>query len=745
VIDMSTYANGKTNFEKFENARDEAAAKGGGVLYYPAGVYDFSEGPFSGPNGRGMMLRSGVVIRGAAPVGKVDSYNGTLDLPTKFVFGFDKHDDVALDTGTRARFRLSGGMRGGIYNDDLVLSIDAPKDQIGNEVVGFLTNNADLKLTGTATVKKSFIYLKDAEGKNADIPTTTIDVKLTLPKSNTGAEVNATYTLQLTSAPADHYNNYSGTYTGKLDGKDVTGNVEGKISTVKAETPKDWNIIGLAPEKGGRIKDVNNVGIVNVSLEGATVYFGPDVSWGATWRTAGSWKSNYIKDSWADRVPDGTHPADAFNGGGKELIGSGNGRLVVGCYFKDAAVVNNSMTCGVAGYGATPDHAKGFGADGFYMAKFPGRISVYGTNVLVAANVLSKSEGRNFVYAQNTTFNEVRKGTFIYLGMRKCRVLFDYNKTCGIDINKEMLGLTKAGATSEGSAGFFAEDVVVRDNYVFNNGHKGFNISGKWLTIQHNRNQRDFLDSGKDSYGVYGWRLTLDGFTVTNAGGSGTISDNLSRAFDLGGQNVWIDKNYYINTGSNPGNDGEGILCQAHGGTNMLSWAMTRNEHEKGRGQSSYMGGWDVDVKGWLAAWNKDPSGSIGETNVGKHPIIDCAVVENIERDPKGWKKPEMLTVTPTESPKAPVDVKVTAIEGAGNKISWTDASDNEIGFRVDRTLDGGATWTPIAYRPPHIEGTPENLQEWMDYMAPAGKASAYRVVACDGKDSDAGASALVK
>ncbi|MEI7834670.1 MAG: hypothetical protein WCJ56_15905, partial [bacterium] len=434
-----------------------------------------------------------------------------------------------------------------------------------------------------------------------------------------------------------------------------------------------------------------------------------------------------------------------FNGGGKELIGSGSGRLVVGCYFKDAAAVNNSMTCGVKGFSASPEHAKGFGADGFYMAKFPGRISVYGTNVLVAANVLSKSEGRNFVYAQTTTRNESRKGTFAYLGLRTSRVLFDYNKTCGIDINKEMLGLTKAAATSEGSAGFFAENVVVRDNYVYNNGHKGFNISGKWLTIQHNRNQRDFLEGGKDPYGVYGWRLTLDGFTEANGGGSGTISDNLSRAFDLGGQNVWIDKNYYINTGSTPGNDGEGILCQAHGGTNMLSWAMTRNEHVKGRGQSSYMGGWDVDVKGWLAAWNKDPSGSIGETNVGKRVIIDCAIVQNIEKEPVGWKKPEMLIVTPAESPKAPVDVKVTAIEGAGSKISWTDASDNEIGFRVDRTLDGGATWTPIAYRPPHIEGTPENLQEWVDYMAPAGKASAYRVVACDGKDSDAGASALVK
>lgn len=35
VIDMKTYATGGTESEKFENARDELAAKGGGVLYYP--------------------------------------------------------------------------------------------------------------------------------------------------------------------------------------------------------------------------------------------------------------------------------------------------------------------------------------------------------------------------------------------------------------------------------------------------------------------------------------------------------------------------------------------------------------------------------------------------------------------------------------------------------------------------------------------------------------------------------------
>ena len=88
VIDMSAYAKGRTNFEKFENARDELAAQGGGVLYYPAGTYQFDAGPFDGPDGRGLMLRRGVVIRGEAPAAKpLATHDGSLPLRTRFIFG----------------------------------------------------------------------------------------------------------------------------------------------------------------------------------------------------------------------------------------------------------------------------------------------------------------------------------------------------------------------------------------------------------------------------------------------------------------------------------------------------------------------------------------------------------------------------------------------------------------------------------------------------------------------------------
>ena len=64
VVDMKTFDKGKTDFERFENARDQLAAAGGGALYYPAGTYDFTDGPFDGPGGRGLMLPTGVELHG---------------------------------------------------------------------------------------------------------------------------------------------------------------------------------------------------------------------------------------------------------------------------------------------------------------------------------------------------------------------------------------------------------------------------------------------------------------------------------------------------------------------------------------------------------------------------------------------------------------------------------------------------------------------------------------------------------
>lgn len=601
VIDMSSYSKGKSNFEKFENARDELAAKGGGVLYYPAGTYDFSEGPFDGPKGRGLMLKKGVVIRGEAPKGKpVAAQKESLPLKTKFVFGMQKK--------------------------------------------------------------------------------------------------------------AGH------------------------------DAPRDWNLIGLMPEEGEGVSSVTGVGVAWVHIVGATVYFGPELKWGDTWATAESWKSDYAKKAWKDRVPDGTHPYDPFMGApgpknGGKYIGGGSRRFVFGCTLEKAAAMNDYDTCG------RPESPGGFGEDGFHMAKFTARIALYGDRLLIANNWLMKSDG-NFVYDQTT----VRAGpgpeggnSFRIYETRTRPVMWDYNRVTGLDINKDMLGIVRSALTDMMDRGYYEEGVVIRDNWVFNHGLKGYNISGRWMTVEDNKNDRYVIKEGKPVLGVEeGWELTLDGFIESSMGGGGMVSDNMARAFDVAGGPMWIDGNWYRNTGSFPGNDGEGILCQGHGGTHVSSWAITRNTcPEAGGNGKGYILAYRVPVHGLFIAWN-DIISSLGAVRC---PVeSDAVYVANKAGSykGKGHENP------PEGEPEPPADVTAEKYEGDAVSIAWKDASTNEVAFRVDRKI-GDGEWHVIAYRPPQIEQHPENPPKWVDFTAPPRKPLVYRVAAISKEDSDKGASEPTK
>ncbi|MDJ0686955.1 MAG: hypothetical protein QNJ41_00440 [Xenococcaceae cyanobacterium MO_188.B32] len=576
TIDMGTYTNGSDDFAKFENARDELYAQGGGVLYYPPGEYDFSAMPADGFNGRGLMLKSGVVIRGATPI----------------------EDNIARDDG----------------NLDLLTTFKFPW------------------------------------------------------QTKAGGEV-----------------------------------------------PRDWNFIGLMPTENESSEDVSNVGLVWVNVVGGTLWWGPEREWGETWATAGGWKSDRVKPSWANRIPDGTHPWDAFAGSptsGTE-VGIGKGRLVFGSSFTDSAVINNAID-------------EGFGKDGFYMAKFGPRIGVYGSRVLVANNTLPPST-KNFKYNQIT--NNHSEST----------LLFDYGKTLGIDVNKSMLGAYQS------DAGYYAEGVAVIDNWVGNHGHKGYDLSGTWMTVRNNHNEREYLTENVPAiYGLDGtYELTLDGYRESQAGGSGSVSDNLSRAFDLSGKAIWVDRNTLNNTGSDPGNDGEGILWQRHGGTDINSVAITNNTHLQGSGEAGYFGGYDVHNYGHLSAWNQTP-GWVGHAKAGNNDLIDSAFIANnaeggIRTDAGGIR--DVITADPLGSVSAPI--KVTAKvqpEEDSVLITWEDTTTNEIGFRVERSIEGGE-WTTIAYRPRQSMGSIHNQQAWVDFMAPRDRALRYRVVAIQSDDSNTGAS----
>lgn len=53
--------------------------------------------------------------------------------------------------------------------------------------------------------------------------------------------------------------------------------------------------------------------------------------------------------------------------------------------------------------------------------------------------------------------------------------------------------------------------------------------------------------------------------------------------------------------------------------------------------------------------------------------------------------------VTPGETPQAPENLRITKFERTALTLTWDDRSDNEQGFYIERSTDGGLTWTRIA------------------------------------------------
>ena len=75
----------------------------------------------------------------------------------------------------------------------------------------------------------------------------------------------------------------------------------------------------------------------------------------------------------------------------------------------------------------------------------------------------------------------------------------------------------------------------------------------------------------------------------------------------------------------------------------------------------------------------------------------------------------------PPPPPQAPTGLTATALSSERIDLSWTDNADNEAEFRIERSADGGATWTEIA-RPP------ANTTSYADLGLTPGTAYSYRV-----------------
>jgi hypothetical protein len=519
-------------------------------------------------------------------------------------------------------------------------------------------------------------------------------------------------------------------------------------NTGDGEVPWMWNLIGITPSPGETLDQVNLTGIAWMNIEGAVIYMGANMEWDSTWDQDQSYRPA-IND-WKGRVPDGTHPLDPIGGVTKNnpyadppvshFRRSGEKLFVFGCKFDNSTMSNWGLD----------DYSKG-GLDTatFYYGGYRHgqRIGMFGSHLFIANNVISKPT-KCFYYDQLTVDRKSGEQPAVNT------VMFDYGKCGGLVVNKDLItGLIQRCNLDSGA--FYQDDIIIRDNWVYNHGNEGFAVAGKWVVIKNNRNYRDYLDESGACYGLPGsYELTLSGYWESTP-----IDDNQSRAMDLGGMNLWVDSNWYTGTGSTPGNDGEGILCQRFGSFEVFSWAMTHNS-QGSTGESGYIAPYDVHVLGMLTAWN-DQRGSVGILKTVSNEGQDISVVDNVASQVVGGggtNIKDFLDVCPTGAPAKPINVTVNNLV-YGNEINWTDIASNEIGFRIDRKIDSG-NWYTIAYRPRNETGSvwdypgleydgaqictnqptrDYNEQKWIDFTAPNGRMITYRVSAINCNDDETG------
>ncbi|MCC5841806.1 MAG: immunoglobulin domain-containing protein [Opitutales bacterium] len=688
VIDMSTYTNGANDFERFENARDELHALGGGVLYYPAGVYEFEMpdmgyGPGIGPKSRGLMLKSGVVIRGAdlAPGANQAIIRESEDSTTP---GFNT---VTYNLAPQTVFRFQTQIRG---TDPVTLN----------------PNSA-------------------------------------------------------------------------------------------GEVPRDWNFIGMVPGEGeDHIGQVQNIGVVNVKLDGGFIFWGfhmPRAATLDTGRWMQGWKTNWPQvfgdppeeDSWAKRFPDGTHYMDAINGAEDwhTTIEAGSGRLIFGVYS-----INGAPWDDMSNMDFRPSATTEWPVDGFHSYRYTGRFTAHGTDIFIGNNVLARPT-KNFVHSMLQRWDNAG-------GVRQnAVVLFDYSNHIGVDVNKSNFGARQNNETVVGpNTGYHFPNVIVRDNWIFNRGNKGMDIAGQYLVLYNNHNERlpigghttprvvvpfnyitnpqYYINNGLVLETALGTGLNLQGtsFDGWRWQTQTTASDYMSRGYDIGGRNVWAHRNSALNPGS-IGNDGEGVMAQRHNNIETFSWAFTNNRVEVRATEpgtpgkaGTWSGIYDMHAVGFLS-WNDySPESGFLLAALNSNWILDTTIGPNL--NPVGATRAPVFRndgVTPavqyadyqpmhTDPVSPPTNLSATELpDGRGIVIQWEDTADNELGFRVERRF-ADTDWHVIAYRPAqsmgaianktspytaNLSGAELNPQRWTDFMANAAMGPDYRVVAFNANDDD--------
>lgn len=552
------------------------------------------------------------------------------------------------------------------------------------------------------------------------------------------------------------------------------------------ETPTDWNFIGMTPganETG--VSEVDNVGLMNVTLVGGTVVFGFDTEWAAFMGDTGvKWEGNMFKadwpagsavssEDWINRTPNGEHYMDLINGrtGWTKFVESGSGRLVMNIKIVDGAPWNDMIYVDRKAAASTvvPEES-------FAHYRYAGRVIAYGSNVFVANNVLAKPT-KNFVHVQ-TQILEQEAGDPI--GDKT--VLFDYANHIGIDVNKSLLGGNNAHSSVHviDGDGYYASNIVIKDNWVFNRGDKGFEVAGRHVVVTGNHNQRyvaansfpyeyitnpEAYPAAVEGGDIDAGGISFDGYRWQSSESS---SDYLSRGFDLGGMDVWVDDCTVINTGSR-GNDGEAILGQRHNNVEVCSWSVTNSKFgpytiddtlsSSLGANAGYIGPYDMHSMGLFLMHNAG-AGQVGMLKPASNYMLDGTWADNAATQATpatdhsdDWIAPGKAVEPHTDAVNEPVLSAVVNAAGTGVELSWVDNATNELGFRVERRVNGG-DWNIISYRPRASENGvaayPDATiasavgqfdvgdivhTQWTDYLAPLSETLDYRVVAINAND----------
>lgn len=600
--------------------------------------------------------------------------------------------------------------------------------------------------------------------------------------------------------------------------------------TVVKKTPGHWNFVGITPRQGQELKDIDNVGICFINFKNAGVYWGAQYTWADSYsdparQSYGAAGCDADKGWMPNRKADGTHYADPFSGckkvnlngeEGTEYLGAGKGRLILACRFDDAVLMDAGGYNGTFKDGLDNGAEKNFQGLALDAYRFAARITIDASNVFIGSTSITKPTNA-FLYKANLQMasKDPIGDRYNQSQMLPVPQLFDPAKHIGIDIGKGILGLVSKTQRHQldDNAPFYETDIVVRDCYVYNHGHKGYEISGRWVKVFNNVNDRNYLDGGTlpsstspdnithvgDAAKVYGLTDKIS-YKIRSANGTADVEgaeghyiarlsslrganqtdDNMSRAFDMGGHNVWIDGNSYWDTGSWPGNDGEGILGQRSGEIEAFSWATTNNmalvKETSPYPDSGYMATYDMHTVGglWYANSGQHSAFSAGPVgvNISGDITAEVAVINNVKAGGANGSGDVSVSFAqsygpvwntasaPKDGVLAPSGVKAT-INEEGNfvEISWNpdyeindgvaiDKS-NEVGYRVERRKVGSKDWTVIAYRPLQngnkvLEGVNRTLKGknswtleemdlnapvWRDYERIQGEAE-YRVVA---------------